>query len=72
MKQVRPSTPQVCRTKKLDQELGREFWIAAVVMAGFAIYVVARVRMYMRQSDAEWRKVDQSKLKSWDEDDERK
>ena len=72
MKQVSSSAPHVCRTKKLDQELGREFWIAVVVMAGFAIYVIAKVRMYMRQSDAQWRKVDKSKLKSWDEDDERK
>jgi len=49
--------------------LAEEFWIAALVMAGFIIYVVAKVRMYMRQSDAEWRQVDKSKLKAWDEDD---
>jgi len=49
--------------------LAEEFWIAAFVMAGFIIYVVAKVRMYMRQSDAEWQQVDKSKLNTWDEDD---
>jgi hypothetical protein len=46
-----------------------EFWIAALVIAGFAIYIAAKVRMYMRQSDAEWKKVDKSKLKTWNDDD---
>jgi len=50
--------------------VSREFWIAALFMAGFAIYVVAKVRMYMKQSEEEWRQVDKSKLKTWtDEED---
>jgi len=50
--------------------MSREFWIAALFMLGFVIYVVARVRMYMQQSEKEWRQVDKSKLKTWvDEED---
>ncbi len=45
------------------------FWIAAVIVAGVAVYVWGKVRFYMRQSDAQWREIDKSKLKTWDEDD---
>ena len=46
-----------------------KFWILILVVVGFAIYILAKVRMYMRQSDAEWKKVDKSKLKVWKDDD---
>jgi hypothetical protein len=48
--------------------MAEEFWIAAFALAAFAIYIVAKVRMYMRQSDAEWQQVDKSKLKSWEDE----
>ena len=46
------------------------FWIAALIIAGFACYVVAKVIVYMRQSEREWKQVDKSKLKTWDDDEE--
>jgi len=47
-----------------------EFWVAAIILGVFVIYVVAKVRMYMRQSDAEWQQVDKSRLKTWVDDDD--
>ena len=47
-----------------------EFWVAALFIAGFAIYIAAKVRMYMRQSEEEWKKVDKSRLKAWSDDDD--
>ena len=49
--------------------MGKEFWIALFVLGVFAVYVIAKIRTYMRQSDDEWRQVDKSKLKTWEEDD---
>ena len=39
-------------------------------MVGFVIYVVAKVRMYMKQSDEEWQQVDKSKLRTWDDEED--
>ncbi len=47
-----------------------ELWIAGLVLGGFVIYVIAKVVGYMRQSERQWRQVDKSRLKSWDDDDE--
>jgi hypothetical protein len=49
--------------------MGKEFWIALFVLGVFAVYVIAKILAYMRQSDDEWRQVDKSKLKTWEEDD---
>ncbi len=49
--------------------MDEKLWIVILIMAGFAIYIAAKVRMYMRQSDEEWKKVDKSKLKVWNDDD---
>ncbi|MDH3511354.1 MAG: hypothetical protein OER85_10930 [Gammaproteobacteria bacterium] len=46
------------------------FWIAALLIAGFACYVVAKVITYMRKSEREWQQVDKSKLKKWEDDEE--
>jgi len=45
-------------------------WVIFGVLAGFVIYVIAKVRMYMRQSDGQWQQVDKSKLKDWEDDDD--
>jgi hypothetical protein len=50
--------------------MDERFWIAALIIAGFACYVVAKVIAYMRQSEREWKQVDKSKLKTWDDDEE--
>jgi hypothetical protein len=46
-----------------------EFWIALLVLGVFAVYVIAKILTYMRQSDEEWQHVDKSKLKTWEDDD---
>ena len=46
------------------------FWIAVLIIAAFACYVVAKIIAYMRKSDRDWQRVDKSKLKTWDDDEE--
>ena len=50
--------------------MDERFWIAVLIIVGFACYVVAKVITYMRKSEREWRQVDKSKLKTWDDDEE--
>jgi len=47
-----------------------ELWFAALLLFVFVIYVIARVIGYMRQSERQWQRVDQSRLKTLDDDDE--
>ena len=42
--------------------------IALVFLTVFVIYVVAKVRLNMRRSEREWRQVEQSKLREWQDD----
>jgi hypothetical protein len=49
--------------------MGKEFWIALLVLGVFVVYVIAKIRTYMRQSDDDWQHVDKSKLKTWEDDD---
>lgn len=41
-----------------------------IMIAVIIIYTVVTVLQYMRLSDRQWREVDKSKLKEWDDDDE--
>ena len=41
-----------------------------IMIALIVIYTIAKVLQYMRLSDEQWREVDKSKLKQWEEDDE--
>ena len=41
-----------------------------IMIALIVTYTIAKVLQYMRLSDEQWRKVDKSKLKQWEEDDE--
>lgn len=34
------------------------------------VYTIAKVLQYMRLSDRQWREVDKSKLKEWQDDDD--
>lgn len=40
-----------------------------MILIIFAIYVVAKVRSYMKRSADQWKQVDKSKLKEWQDDD---
>ena len=41
-----------------------------IMIALIVIYTIAKVLQYMRLSDEQWRDVDKSKLKPWEDDDE--
>lgn len=41
-----------------------------IMIAVIVIYTIAKVLEYMRLSDEQWRQVDKTKLKEWDDDDE--
>ncbi len=41
-----------------------------IMIALIVIYTIAKVLQYMRLSDEQWRDVDKSKLKEWEDDDE--
>jgi uncharacterized membrane protein YoaT (DUF817 family) len=43
--------------------------VALFIVLAVIVYVVAKVWAYSRKSDAQWRAVDKSKLKEWDDDD---
>jgi sensor domain CHASE-containing protein len=44
-------------------------WPILVFIVVVIIYTIAKVVQYMRQSDEQWRQVDKSKLREWDDDD---
>jgi hypothetical protein len=46
------------------------FWVALILLSIFAVYTVAKVVSYMRQSDRQWQQADKSKLRSWEDDDD--
>jgi hypothetical protein len=50
--------------------MDERLWIVALIMAGFGLYVAAKVVGYMRQSERQWKEVDKSKLKKWNDDPE--
>jgi len=41
-----------------------------IMIALIVVYTIAKVLQYMRLSDEQWREVDKSKLKEWEDDDE--
>ena len=45
------------------------FWIVVVIIVAVVVYTLGKVVSYMRQSDAQWKQVDKTKLKEWDDDD---
>lgn len=44
--------------------------VALLIVVGVVVYVIAKVIVYSRQSEAQWRAVDKSKLKTWDDDED--
>lgn len=41
-----------------------------VMIALVVIYTIAKVIQYMRRSEEQWKDVDKSKLREWDDDDD--
>jgi hypothetical protein len=46
-------------------------WPVLVFIAIVIVFTIAKVIDYMRQSERQWQQVDKSKLKKWDDDDDR-
>jgi hypothetical protein len=49
--------------------MSEDLQLAAAILAVFIVYLIAKVLSYMRASNAQWKQVDKSKLKQWEEDD---
>lgn len=45
--------------------------LVLLLIAIIAIWVVAKVRYYARLSERQWQRVDKTKLRAWDDDDEK-
>jgi hypothetical protein len=45
-------------------------WPILIFIALVVIYTIAKVIEYMKKSEQQWRDVDKSKLREWDEDDD--
>lgn len=44
-------------------------WPILVLIILVIIYTIAKVVQYMRKSEEQWRQVDKSKLREWEDDD---
>jgi len=45
-------------------------WPILILIAVVILYVLSKIRFYMRKSDEQWLAVDKSKLCEWDEEDD--
>ena len=45
-------------------------WPILALIAIVIIYTIAKVFQYMRESEQQWREVDKSKLREWEDDDD--
>ena len=48
-----------------------ELWFIIGLIAIVIVYTIARIISYNRLSKQQWEQTDKSKLKSWDDDDDR-
>ncbi len=46
------------------------FWPMVVIVAVVVVYAIAKVSRNMKKSEEQWRQVDKSKLRKWQDDDE--
>jgi hypothetical protein len=45
-------------------------WPVLILIAFVVIYAVVRIREYMRVSNEQWKNVDKSKLREWEDEDD--
>ena len=50
--------------------MDQRVWIAVLILAGFAVYVAGKVFAAMKKSERQWREIDKSKLKTWEDDED--
>lgn len=46
------------------------FWLVVLIIAFIVAWVLAKVVANARKSEQQWREVDKSKLKEWDDEDD--
>ena len=46
------------------------FWPILLIIALIIAWVISKVFYYMRKSEEQWRNVDKSKLREWEDDDD--
>ena len=44
------------------------FWIAVIIVIVVAAYALSKVVYYARKSKEQWRSVDKSKLRTWEDE----
>ena len=49
--------------------MSRGFWPVIVIVAAIIVWVVAKVVINMKKSEQQWREVDKTKLKVWEDED---
>lgn len=49
-------------------KMGEGAWPVILIVAAVIVYVVAQVVFYVRKSRQQWREVDKSKLRKWEDD----
>lgn len=45
-------------------------WPIIILIAIVAAWVISKIRYYMKVSEQQWREVDKSKLREWDDEDD--
>lgn len=49
-------------------DISREFGTVLLIIAVIVVWLVAKIVHYARKSERQWRAVDKSKLKEWNDD----
>lgn len=49
-------------------DISKELGAVLLIIAGVLIWLLAKVVHYARKSERQWREVDKSKLKEWDDE----
>jgi hypothetical protein len=52
------------------RRMSEGFWPVVFIIVGIIVWVLAKVVANVRKSERQWREVDKSKLKEWQDDDE--
>ena len=46
------------------------FWLVAAIIVLVLVWVLSKVRYYMKKSEQQWQDVDKTKLREWEEDED--
>ncbi len=51
-------------------QMSEGLWPVLLIITIVVFYTIVKIREYMRQSDQQWKNVDKSKLREWDDEDD--